>query len=238
MPLAALRYLLLLVGCLGLLLGLFPNPLLAQQPPSSFLPAAYRYDEPLADKENLDKLLREPLPEKVAPPLEIKPMLEKVHPRKKILEEAELHTERSWLYSVIVPGLGQAYNGKYWRLPLIYGVFAGLVWGAVYNHDEYMTAKREFIAKTKKLKKKNKDISSSNLGNFMTGRKRDRTIFIVALGVWHLINIFDAYVMGTLYTFDVSDDLSVVMKPSGPDAKNPSVGLSFSLQPKEEPVKS
>jgi hypothetical protein len=232
--LALLRYLLLLVGFLSLLLGLLPSPSLAQQPPISSSPL----DEPLPNKEKLDKLLTEPLPEKPAPSPALK-SIEKIHPRKKILERAELHTERSWLYSVVVPGLGQAYNKNYWRLPLIYGIFAGLVWGALYNHDEYIKAKREFIAKTKKLKRKDKDISSSNLGNFMTGRKRDRTIFIAALGVWHLINIFDAYVMGTLYTFDVSDDLSVVVKPSGPDTKNPSVGVTFSLQPKkEEPTKS
>lgn len=168
-------------------------------------------------------------------------MPEQGHPRKKLLEKAVIDTERAWLYSAIIPGLGQIYNQNYWRLPLIYGVFAGLIWGAVYNHNEYKTAKKEFIQKNKELKEKKKgkvkvkDISGTNLGNFMTGRKRDRTIFIVAIGVWHLINIFDAYVGGSLKTFDISDDLAVVVKPAEPDTKNPGIGLSFGLHAKDQP---
>src|SRR5688572_29148069 len=104
MHLAALRYLLLLVGCLSLLLSLFPSHLLAQQPTISpclstasasysFFSIAYQHDESLPGKENLDRLLTEPSLEKPAPLPEIKPIPERVLPRKKILEEAELHTE-------------------------------------------------------------------------------------------------------------------------------------------------
>lgn len=131
----------------------------------------------------------------------------KEHPRKKLLEEAPKHTQRAWLYSAIVPGLGQAYNKNYWRIPIIYGIFAGLAWGAIYNHMEYTTSRREYIEKYKDTQKR----SYSNLGNFTEGRKRDRTIFIVAAIVWYLINVFDAYVGGTLKTFDVSDDLDIII---------------------------
>ncbi|OJW68408.1 MAG: hypothetical protein BGO68_05640 [Candidatus Amoebophilus sp. 36-38] len=156
----------------------------------------------------------------------------KEHPRKKLLEEEPIHTQRTWLYSTIVPGLGQVYNKDYWKLPLIYGVFGILTWAAMYNHTEYTTARREFIEKYKG----NPPKDYSSLGNMVEGFKRERTIYIAAIGLWYLINIFDAYVGGTLKTFDVSDDLELIVQPTKPkDAKSsPSVGLTISLQQKDE----
>ncbi|ACE05741.1 hypothetical protein Aasi_0305 [Candidatus Amoebophilus asiaticus 5a2] len=160
-----------------------------------------------------------------------KQQLKKVHPRKKLLEDAPIHTQRAWLYSAIIPGLGQVYNKNYWRVPLIYGVFGLLAWGAIYNHLEYTATKRDL------LKEYGDELpKSSSLVNFMDGRKRDRTIFILASALWYLINVFDAYVGGTLKTFDVSDDLAVVIQPNEPKdiAQNTGIGLTISLQPKDE----
>jgi hypothetical protein len=154
----------------------------------------------------------------------------KEHPRKKLLEEAPIHTQRAWLYSAIIPGLGQAYNNSYWEIPVFYGVFAILAGFAIYNHLEYTSTKRDLIEKYK-----DKDIPSySNLGNYMEGRNRDRTIFIAGMGLWYLINVFEAYVLGTLRTFDVSDDLSVIIEPTKPtnETTSTNVGLTISLQPK------
>jgi len=156
----------------------------------------------------------------------------KEHPRKKLVEDEPMHTQRTWLYSTIVPGLGQVYNKDYWKMPLIYGVFGILTWAATYNHTEYVTARREFIEKYG-------DANLSEhpkLGNQVEGFKRERTIWIAAIGLWYLINIFDAYVGGTLTTFDVSDDLAVIVQPTEPkDTKNnPSIGLTISLQQKDE----
>ena len=155
----------------------------------------------------------------------------KEHPRKKLLEEEPMHTQRTWLYSTIVPGLGQVYNKDYWKVPLIYGVFGILTWAAIYNHTEYVTARRELIEKYEGKTSKN-----LKLDNQIEGFKRERTIWIASIGLWYLINIFDAYVGGTLTTFDVSDDLAVIVQPTTPkDAKNnPSIGLTISLQQKDE----
>lgn len=160
-----------------------------------------------------------------------KRQLKRIHPRRRLLEDAPMHTQRAWLYSAVIPGLGQVYNKDYWRVPLIYGVFGLLAWGAIYNHQEYTATKRDL------LKKHGDELpKSSNLVNFMDGRKRDRTIFILASALWYLINVFDAYVGGTLKTFDVSDDLAVVIQPNEPKdtAQNTGIGLTISLQPKDE----
>lgn len=154
----------------------------------------------------------------------------KEHPRKKLLEEEPIHTQRAWLYSTIVPGLGQAYNKDYWKLPLIYGVFGILTWASIYNHNEYVSARRELIEKYKG------DASQSpKLGNQVEGFKRERTIWVASIGLWYLINIFDAYVGGTLKTFDVSDDLELIIQPTEPKAtkNSPGIGLTISLQQKD-----
>ena len=146
------------------------------------------------------------------------------HPRKKLLEDAPMHTQRAWLYSSVIPGLGQIYNENYWKLSLIYGIFAGLTWGAIYNHNEYTTTRREYIV----------DNKNQNLLNYMKGRKRDRNLFIAVASMWYFINIFDAYVGGTLKTFDVSDDLEVIIQSPKDITDKPSVGVNISLQLKDE----
>ncbi len=172
---------------------------------------------------------------KTAPP--------KVHPRKKLLEEAPIDTQKAWLYSAVIPGLGQLYNKSYWEIPVIYGVFGLLAWGAIYNQDEYTTSKRELLDKCKPKKdqktgKITRDSESQypNLVNYMDSRKRDRTIFVASMFVWYLLNVFEAYVGGTLKTFDVSDDLEVVIEPNSNSStpQNTSIGLSISLQSKNQ----
>ncbi len=157
----------------------------------------------------------------------------KEHPRKKLLVEAPLHTQRAWLYSAVIPGLGQCYNESYWKLLPIYGVLGLLTWGAWYNNNEYLITRREIIKQ---------DTKQQNLKNYMQSRERDRTIFLAGIVVWYILNIFDAYVEGTLKTFDVSDDLSVIFPEPENTPKKPlnnvipatGVSLNISLQAKNK----
>jgi len=150
----------------------------------------------------------------------------KEHPRKKLLVEAPMHTQRAWLYSAVIPGLGQCYNENYWKLLPIYGVFGLLTWGAWYNHKEYTETRRGII------KEKSKQ---QNLKNYMQARERDRTIFLAGIVVWYILNVFEAYVEGTLKTFDVSDDLSIIFQePDNPPKKatnnvSPATGVSLNI---------
>lgn len=165
---------------------------------------------------------------------EKKPSPPPLHPRKKLLEETPLHTQKAWLYAAIVPGLGQIYNKSYWQIPVIYGVFGLLAWGAIYNHGEYITTKRELLEKMEKDNKR--ETSYPNLKNYMDSRKRDRTIFVASMFVWYLLNVFEAYVGGTLQTFDVSDDLEIVIEPhdKSSSVQNTGIGFSISLQSKKQ----
>ena len=84
----------------------------------------------------------------------------------------------------------------------------------------------------RKSKEKSKQ---QNLKNYMQARERDRTIFLAGIVVWYILNVFEAYVEGTLKTFDVSDDLSIIFQePDNPPKKatnnvSPATGVSLNI---------
>jgi len=149
--------------------------------------------------------------------------------RRRLLEHEPILTQRAWLYSAVLPGLGQAYNQTYWKIAMIYGIFGGLAWGAIYNHQEYRESRRELIELTSKRKQ------NYSLQNYVDSRKRDRNLFILIAGLWYIVNVFDAYVEGRLKTFDVSDNLEVILEPTqSPTARHePTIGLSLTLSLKQ-----
>lgn len=168
------------------------------------------------------------LPSPTLPPNSVTSIPSHAGLRRKLLEQEPINTQRAWLYSAVLPGLGQAYNKSYWKIPVIYGVFAGLAWGAIYNHLEYRESRRELINKNKK---------SGNYGleNYVDGRKRDRNLFSIIAALWYILNIFDAYVEGNLKTFDVSDNLEMILQPAKkPTAQQgPAIGLGLTLSLKK-----
>jgi hypothetical protein len=149
--------------------------------------------------------------------------------REKLLKTEPIRTQRAWLYSAVLPGLGQAYNRKYWKIYMFYGGFTLLGALSIYHHKEYQTSKRELIA----LSEINKE--SPSLANYVQSHKRERNLYIIIAALWYVINIFDAYVDGTLKTFDISDNLEVIIQPTiSPVASRElgiGVGASLRLKP-------
>lgn len=134
----------------------------------------------------------------------------------------ERDVQRAWMYSAIVPGWGQAYNQQYGRVVAIYVMFGVFGWGAHYYHREYRQAKLEYIQASYD------DYSMKSYVNYC---RRYRDLFIIAGSVWYLANIVDACAGASLKTFDISNDLSLKVKPAVvPTACNaPAVGVSVSL---------
>lgn len=143
------------------------------------------------------------------------------HPPKRRYVAEEVAMQRAWMYSAVLPGLGQAYNEQYWRIPVIYAVFTGIGWGAIYNHQEYTRSKREL------LEGKN----SSGLRNYVDACRRNRDIFLILGVFWYTANIFDAYVGASLKTFNLSDDISLEVQPNvAPTIGHPpEIGLHLTL---------
>lgn len=135
------------------------------------------------------------------------------------------------LYSAIFPGLGQFYNRKYWKLPIVYGGALGLVYAITWNgrvYNDYNQAFRDLVLNVPGGSYMNYlPVGHTPDNNNYNGRegfqnalkkkkdffRRNRDLAIIAsVGVYALCMI-DAYVDAQLYDFDVSPDLTMRVTP-------------------------
>lgn len=128
------------------------------------------------------------------------------------------------LRSAIIPGLGQAYNRSYWKIPVIYAGGAVLGYFLVTNNSTYQSLRYALIARnagrttdeyaTHPRLGTDHANGTQNLRYYRDyfRRNRDLTI-IISVAAWGL-NIAEAYVHAHLKEFDVSDDLSLRLHPN------------------------
>ncbi len=142
------------------------------------------------------------------------------------------------LCSMVVPGLGQAYNKKYWKIPIIYTIFGSMYFFARNNHQKYKDFKFAYKHfKDEKLKPiwVRENVKEDYLKNRMNFYKRNRNFNIIIGGIVYLLNILDANVDAHLMDFDVSDDLSLRVEPDmnynmyTNHSRTPNFGLKFVL---------
>lgn len=159
-------------------------------------------------------------------------------------------TKATWL-AVVFPGGGQIYNRKYWKLPIIYGGFAGCAYALSWNGKMYKDYSQAYLdimdsnPNTKSyedLLPPNARYNEEQLKNTIKKRKdmfrryRDLSIFAF-IGVY-LISIIDAYVDAELSNFDITPDLSMKVEPTvinnnqfqSTSLKDKSVGLQCVLR--------
>jgi len=122
-------------------------------------------------------------------------------------------------YSAVLPGLGQAYNKKYWKIPIIYaGIGAGIYFYSTNNKDynRFRDAyKRRLAGFTDDEFWGDGDtpiISSDRLVDAQKSSQKDKDLSIVVAAAFYLLNIIDANVDAHLRQFNVSNDLS--LKPN------------------------
>ena len=156
-----------------------------------------------------------------------------------------------WL-ALVIPGGGQIYNRKYWKLPIIYGGFMGCIYAMSWNNSQYVDYSKayhdltdndpatqsynEFLHLGTQIRDQDKkhyeDIFKKRKDKFR--RWRDLSFFVM-LGVYAL-SVIDAYVDAELSVFDISKDLSLKVEPtiinnhsSAKAWDSSSVGLQCSL---------
>ena len=156
-----------------------------------------------------------------------------------------------WL-ALVIPGGGQIYNRKYWKLPIVYGGFIGCLYAMNWNNTMYKDYSQAYLDLmdndpgtqsynqflhlgmqiTPANEDRYKDIFKKRKDKFR--RWRDLSFFVM-VGVYAL-SVIDAYVDAELSVFDISDDLSLRVEPtiinnhsSGNPFDASSVGLQCSL---------
>jgi hypothetical protein len=122
------------------------------------------------------------------------------------------------LMSACLPGLGQIYNKKYWKLPIIYAGFGVLTYFIVFNANEYMTYGCAYIEEMNNNENGNysdlvKKYSADDLLNARESYRRSLEISCLLTGLFYVLNIVDAAVDAHLFTYNINDDLSLKLDP-------------------------
>ncbi|MFP4090177.1 MAG: DUF5683 domain-containing protein [Cyclobacteriaceae bacterium] len=135
-------------------------------------------------------------------------------------EKERIIPRKAALFSAALPGLGQAYNGSYWKIPIIYGIFSGLTFYTVFTDDRYQSFRRAYIAQESGFPELNpyrntpfgNDVRRLNNNVERLRRERDRTYIFIA-GAYAL-QIMEAIVDAHLQEFDMSNELALDLQPS------------------------
>ncbi len=119
--------------------------------------------------------------------------------------------------SLIVPGLGQVYNKKYWKVPIIYAGFTGLTYLIVNNQKNYIEYRDAYIARIEETEG-NEDIlpqyTTENIRVLKNLYWKDRDRYVIFTIALYAVQILDAVVDAHFYSYDVSDNLSLRVGPS------------------------
>lgn len=120
---------------------------------------------------------------------------------------------RATLYSALLPGLGQMYNGDYWKIPIIYGglITCGYFWQ--YNGLQYHRYKAMYNHATAKPSEYDGWMTPDNIKWYRDTFRRYRDYSIIATALVYALNIIDANVFAYFKDFDVSDDLTLRVEP-------------------------
>ena len=147
---------------------------------------------------------------------------------------ADTPFRKAWLYATILPGLGQAYNKQYWKIPIIYAGFVGLGWGIIHNNKKYLQYKRALFQEID-IKRNDLKLPENMLRNRTNDFRRDRDLCIIIAGLLYIVNIIDAHVDAHFKTFDLSDNLALYIQPDAPSTivDSPSAGISLTLKLKK-----
>ncbi len=121
---------------------------------------------------------------------------------------------RASLYSALLPGLGQAYNGDYWKIPIFYGGFvvSGYCWA--FNQKQYKRYKNMYIKAYAMGNEYNGQLTLDNMIWYRDKFRRFRDYSVIATVLIYALNIIDANVFAHFNNFDISDDLSINLEPT------------------------
>ncbi len=108
------------------------------------------------------------------------------------------------MYALALPGLGQAYNQKYYKIPIVWAAFGGAGYAINFNSGKYREASREYVL----------DPEGQFSERALRYWRRNRELSYIALLVIYALQVVDAYVDAQLYFWNVNENLAISVTPS------------------------
>ena len=130
------------------------------------------------------------------------------------LEIKEHSPHKASIYSAIMPGAGQVYNKKYWKIPIVYAALGSTIYFTYDNGQKYKQYRDAFLVRKEgKIDEYDGVYSDSQLITIMGYYERNKELSIIMTVAVYILNIVDASVDAHLFDFDVSEDLSLNTTP-------------------------
>jgi len=163
---------------------------------------------------------------------------------------------RSTMFAAALPGLGQIYNRKYWKVPIVYAGFGAMGYLVTFNTQNYNTfinAYQDFIDIIPETDsyldllvnqdpatydpvlhpltytESNEAWVKTSLLNGVDYYRKYRDLSYIGIAAWYLFTIIDAHVDGSLFDYDISDDLRAYLLPVSSTYARLSPGITFSI---------
>lgn len=140
------------------------------------------------------------------------------------------------LRSAVLPGLGQIYNKKYWKLPIVYGLIAIPVSTFQYNSSWYKKTRFAYTVRANQdtanyanIAPELQPISTSSLRLYRNEFRKNMDFSVLGILVMWGLNVVDATVDGHLRKFDIGDELTIGIKPTFSSGTG-QMGLTATLQ--------
>ena len=114
------------------------------------------------------------------------------------------------MYALVLPGLGQGYNHKYYKIPIVYASLGGVGYAIVFNTKEYRQASYNYALQPDDTNER-----------YLQYWRRNMELSYIGLILVYALQVLDAYVDAQLYSWDVNDNLSLRIAPSIQPMINP-----------------
>lgn len=161
-----------------------------------------------------------------------------------VVKDTSHSPRKAALFSTLLPGAGQVYNhlampkGKkkaFWKVPIIYAGLGVTGYFAIQNHIEQKRLKNEYTYRidNEMPNPDNPDLFQYDNQGILTlfqGAERSRDLMIFAFIAVYALNILDAHVSAHFVEFDVSQDLTLNIRPSLQQLNSPGLALTLNFR--------
>lgn len=134
---------------------------------------------------------------------------------------SEIHDpHKATIFSLIIPGAGQIYNKKYWKIPIIYAGFGVFMYFIKFNDNEYKKYREAYYHSITNdgteppVNEYEEKYNSDQLLSAKNDYRRNRDLTYILTGLWYILNVVDATVDAHLFNWNVDENLSIRMEPA------------------------
>lgn len=176
--------------------------------------------------------------------------------RKERARRYSIEPIRATMLAAALPGLGQIYNRKYWKVPIAYAGFGALGYAVTYNtknYNKFINAYQDFtdiipetnsyldllvnmnpeqydpVLHPKTYNPSTQAWVKTTLLNGVDFYRKYRDLSYIGIAAWYLLTIIDAHVDASLFDYDISDDIRASVVPVNLNYTGVSPGITFAL---------